>query len=214
MKSVKFLQFAPESSKDKSDSSWAYSTMESSPFSTSNQNQDAEMKYDSFLTVLEERMRREESILSTSPHKQVVNAIRYAKAVNSSLDSNLEKTKDLLHREFEQEIRRILDVQQAACREFPALKQNAHSLLTGVTNRQFRRRLSEALASRRRTEEFRRTRTRLSLPTLSPVEPSSRLDNVYVPLSRSKKDSEIIYLPPIWRKEKRFIKNTYLDVRR
>ena len=198
MKSVKFLQFASESSKDKSGTSWAYSTVESSPFSTSNQNQDAEMKYDSFLTVLEERMRREESILSTSPHKQVVNAIRYAKAVNSSLDSNLEKTKDLLHREFEQEIRRILDVQQAACREFPALNwQNARSLLTGVTNKQFRRRLSEALASRRRTEEFRRTRSRLSLPTLSPVEPSSRLDNVYVPLSRSKKDSEIIYLPPI-----------------
>ena len=198
MKSVKFLHFSPESPKDKSETSWAYSTMESSLFSSSIQNQDAEMKYDSFLTVLEERMKREESILSTSPHRQVVNAIRYAKAVNSSLDSNLEKTKDLLHREFEQEIRRILDVQQAACREFPgALKQSTRSLLTGVTNRQFRRRLSEALASRRRTEEFRRTRTRLSLPSLSPVEPSSRLDNVYVPLSRSKKDSEIIYLPPI-----------------
>lgn len=171
--------------------------MESNSFSRAIQNEDAEMKYDSLLTVLEERMKREESILSTSPHKQVVNAIRYAKAVNSSLDSNLEKTKDMLHREFEQEIRRILDVQQAACRDLPGLKQDAHSLLTGVTNRQFRRRLSEALASRRRTEEFRRTRTRLSLPSLSPVEPSSRQDNVYVPLSRSKKDSEIIYLPPI-----------------
>ena len=197
MKGVKFLQFATESPKDKSDSSWVYSTMESNSFSSSIQNQDAERKYDSLLTVLEERMKREESILSTSPHKQVANAIRYAKAVNSSLDSNLEKTKDVLHREFEQEIRRILDVQQAACREFPALMQDARSLLTGVTNRQFRRRLSEALASRRRTEEFRRTRTRLSLPSLSPVEPTSRQDNVYVPLSRSKKDSEIIYLPPI-----------------
>lgn len=197
MKGVKFLQFAQDSSKDKSDSSWAYSTMESNSLSRAIQNEDAEMKYDSLLTVLEERMKREESILSTSPHKQVVNAIRYAKAVNSSLDSNLEKTKDMLHREFEQEIRRILDVQQAACRDFPGLKQDARSLLTGATNRQFRRRLSEALASRRRTEEFRRTRTRLSLPSLSPVEPSSRQDNVYVPLSRSKKDSEIIYLPPI-----------------
>lgn len=197
MKGVKFLQFAQDSSKDKSDSSWAYSTMESNSLSRAIQNEDAEMKYDSLLTVLEERMKREESILSTSPHKQIVNAIRYAKAVNSSLDSNLEKTKDMLHREFEQEIRRILDVQQAACRDFPGLKQDARSLLTGATNRQFRRRLSEALASRRRTEEFRRTRTRLSLPSLSPVEPSSRQDNVYVPLSRSKKDSEIIYLPPI-----------------
>lgn len=190
---MKGVQFVPESPKDKSDSSWAYSTTES----ISIQNQDAEIKYASFLTVLEERMKREASILSTSPHKQVVSAIRYAKAVNSSLESNLEKTKDVLHREFEQEIRRILDVQQAACKEFPALKQDARSLLTGVTNRQFRRRLSETLASRRRTEEFRRTRTRLSLPSLSPVEPSSRQDNVYVPLSRSKKDSEIIYLPPI-----------------
>lgn len=171
--------------------------MESNSLSRAIQNEDAEMKYDSLLTVLEERMKREESILSTSPHKQIVNAIRYAKAVNSSLDSNLEKTKDMLHREFEQEIRRILDVQQAACRDFPGLKQDARSLLTGATNKQFRRRLSEALASRRRTEEFRRTRTRLSLPSLSPVEPSSRQDNVYVPLSRSKKDSEIIYLPPI-----------------
>lgn len=197
MKGVKFLQFSPESTEDKSDLPCAYSTMESNSLALTLQNQDAEMKHDSLLAVLEERMKREESILSTSPHKKVVNAIRYAKAVNSSLDSSLEKTKDMLHREFEQEIRRILDVQQEACKEFPALEQNARSLLTGVTNRQFRRRLSEALASRRRTEEFRRTRTRLSLPSLSPVEPSSRQDNVYVPISRSKKDSEIVYLPPI-----------------
>ncbi|KAL9955334.1 hypothetical protein ACROYT_G036642 [Oculina patagonica] len=197
MKGVKFLQFSPESTKDKSDSQCADSTMESNSLAITLQNQDAEMKYDSLLAVLEERMKREESILSTSPHKKVVNAIRYAKAINSSLDSSLEKTKDMLHREFEQEIRRILDVQQETYKEFPALEQNARSLLTGVTNRQFRRRLSEALASRRRTEEFRRTRTRLSLPSLSPVEPSSRQDNVYVPISRSKKDSEIVYLPPI-----------------
>lgn len=197
MKGVKFLHFTSESTKDKSDQPCAYSTMDSNPLSLAIQNQDAEMKYDCLLAVLEERMKREQSILSTSPHKKVVNAIRYAKAINSSLDSSLEKTKDMLHREFEQEIRRILDVQQEACKEFPALEHNAHSSLTGVTNRQFRRRLSEALASRKRTEEFRRTRTRLSLPSVSPVEPSSRQDNVYVPVSRSKKDSEIVYLPPI-----------------
>jgi len=146
---------------------------------------------------MEERMKREECILSTSPHKKVVNAIRYAKAINSSLDSSLEKTMDMLHREFEQEFRRILDVQRTACQEYPALKSFARSVFSGVTNKQFRRRLSEALASKRRSEEFKRTRTRLSLPSLSPVEPSSRQDNVYVPISRSKKDSEIVYLPPI-----------------
>ena len=198
MKGVKFLQFSAESTKDKSDSLCACSaTMESNLLSFAPQNQDAEMKYDSLLDVMDERMKREESILSTSPHKKIVNAIRYAKAINSSLDSNLEKTKDMLHREFEQEIRRILDVQQAACREFPELERNARSVFTGVTNKQFRRRLSEALASRKRSEEFKRTRTRLSLPSLSPVEPATRQDNVYVPLSRSKKDSEIVYLPPI-----------------
>lgn len=197
MKSVKFIQFDPESTKDKSNSLCANSTLESNSLSCAPQNQHGELKYDSLLDVMEERMKREESILSTSPHKKIVNAVRYAKAVNCSLDSSLEKTKDLLHREFEREIRRILDVQQAAYKELPTGDRTARSVFTGVTNKQFRRRLSEVLASRRRSEEFKRTRTRLSLPSLSPVEPSSRQDNVYVPISRSKKDSEIIYLPPI-----------------
>lgn len=103
----------------------------------------------------------------------------------------------MLHREFEREIRRIFDVQQAAYQELPAVERTTRSNLMGVTTKQFRRRLREVLASRRRSEEFKRTRTRFSLPSLTPVEPSSRQDNVYVPLSRSKKDSEVIYLPPI-----------------
>ena len=196
MKGVKFLQFSPicptrvqdESTKEK---------IKSTSHSFAPQNQDITMKYEALFELMEERMKREECILSTSPHKKIVNAIRYAKAINSSLDSNLEKTLELLHREFEQEFRRILDVQHTACKEFPALERYSRSVFSGATNKQFRRRLSEALASKRRHDEFKRTRTRLSLPSLSPVEPSSREDNVYVPLSRSKKDSEVVYLPPI-----------------
>ena len=197
MKGVKFPQFAStcatriqvESAKDAETKSPLH------PFAF--HNRDMITKYESLFEIMEERMKREECILSTSPHKKVVNAIRYAKAINSSLDSSLEKTMDMLHREFEQEFRRILDVQRTACHEYPALKSFARSVFSGVTNKQFRRRLSEALASKRRSEEFKRTRTRLSLPSLSPVEPSSRQDNVYVPISRSKNDSEIVYLPPI-----------------
>ena len=162
------------------------------------QNQDTTMGHDDLFQIMEERMKREECILSTSPHKKVINAIRYAKAINSSLNSSLEKTLGLIHREFEEEFRRIVEVQQTACREFPELERYFRSTFSGVTNKQFRRRLIEALASKRRTEEFKRTRARLSLPSLSPVEPISHEDNVYVPLSRSKKDSEIVYLPPIW----------------
>lgn len=196
MKGVKLLQFAPISPTQIQDESERGETKSPlRPFVV--QNQDLTMKYESLCEVMEERMKREECILSTSPHKKVVNAIRYAKAVNSSLDSNLEKTMDMLYREFEQEFRRILDVQRTACKEYPSLERYARSVLSGVTNKQFRRRLSEALASKRRNEEFKRTRTRLSLPSLSTVEPLSRQDNVYVPLSRSKKDSEIVYLPPI-----------------
>ena len=196
MKGVKFPQFAStcatriqdESAKDETKSPLH-------PFAL--HNQDMITKYESLFEIMEERMKREECILSTSPHKKVVHAIRYAKAINSSLDSSLEKTMDMLNREFEQEFRRILDVQRTACQGHPVLESCARSVFSGVTNKQFRRRLSEALASKRRSEEFKRTRTRLSLPSLSPVEPSSRQDNVYVPFSRSKKDSEIVYLPPI-----------------
>ena len=194
MKNVKFLQCAStdptgiqdECTKDES---------KSPLHALAPENQDITSKYESLFEIMEERMKREEYILSTSPHKKVVNAIRYAKAMNSSLDSCLEKTMDILHREFEQEFRRILDVQRSACQEYPALARSAHAVMSGVTNKQFRRRLSEALESKRRLEEFKRTRARLSLPSLSPVEASSR--HFYVPLSRSKKDSEIVYLPPI-----------------
>jgi len=196
MKGVKFPQFASTCAARIQDESAMDETKSPlHPFAL--HNQDMITKYESLFEIMEERMKREECILSTSPHKKVVNAIRYAKAINSSLDSSLEKTMDMLHREFEQEFRRILDVQRTACQEYPALKSFARSVFSGVTNKQFRRRLSEALASKRRSEEFKRTRTRLSLPSLSPVEPSSRQDNVYVPISRSKKDSEIVYLPPI-----------------
>ena len=196
MKGVKFFQCAPtdptgiqdECSKNES----------TSPLQAlAPQNQDITSKHESLFEIMEERMKREEYILSTSPHKKVVNAIRYAKAMNSSLDSCLEKTMDVLHREFEQEFRRIIDVQRSACQEYPALARSARSVMSGVTNKQFRRQLSETLETKRRLEEFKRTRTRLSLPSLSPVEPSSRQENFYVPISSSKKDSEIVYLPPI-----------------
>ena len=145
--------------------------------------------------VMEERMKREETILSTSPHKKIVNAIRYAKAINSSLDSNLEKTLSLLHREFEQEFRRILDVQQEAFKEFPVLFRSYFSVFSGITNKQFQRRLSEALEKRKRYEDFRRTRTKLSLPTVSSA--ASRENSSKEILSQWKTDSDIVYLPPI-----------------
>lgn len=196
MKGVKFPQFASTcASRIQNESAKGETKSPLHPFAL--HNQDMITKYESLFEIMEERMKREECILSTSPHKKVVNAIRYAKAINSSLDSSLEKTMDMLHREFEQEFRRILDVQRTACQEYPALESCARSVFSGVTNKQFRRRLSEALASKRRSEEFKRARTRLSLPSLSPVEPSGRQDYVYVPISRSKKDSEIVYLPPI-----------------
>ena len=197
MKSVKFPQFAPIGSGQVQDDS-KLDEIKASSHSFALQNPDITMDHDDLFQIMEERMKREECILSTSPHKKVVNAIRYAKAINSSLNSSLEKTLGLLHREFEKEFRRIVEVQQTACREFPELERYFRSSFSGVTNKQFRRRLGEALASKRRGEEFKRTRTRLSLPSLSPVEPISHEDNVYVPLSRSKKDSEIVYLPPIW----------------
>ena len=80
------------------------------------------LKYSSLMDIMEERMKREECILSTSPHKKVVNAIRYAKAVNSTLESSLEKTLDMLHREFKQEFLRIVDVERKVCEEFSATK--------------------------------------------------------------------------------------------
>ena len=197
MKSVKFPQFAPIGSMQVQDDS-KLDEIKGNSHSFALQNHDITVDHDDLFQIMEERMKREECILSTSPHKKVVNAIRYAKAINSSLNSSLEKTLGLLHREFEKEFRRIVDVQQTALGEFPERERYFRSTFSGVTNKQFRRRLSEALSSKRRTEEFKRTRTRLSLPSLSPVEPISHEDNVYVPLSRSKKDSEIVYLPPIW----------------
>lgn len=196
MKGVRFLQFAPIRPTRLQDECKT-DEFESPLHWLAPQNQGKTMEYEVLSEVMEERMKREECILSTSPHKKVVNAIRYAKAMNSSLESSLEKTLYMLHREFEQEFRRLLDVQRTACQEYPALQRYAHLVSSGVTNKQIRRRLSEALARKQRLEEFKRTRARLSLPTLTPAEPSSRQDNVYVPISRSKKDSEVVYLPPI-----------------
>lgn len=156
------------------------------------------LKYSSLMDIMEERMKREECILSTSPHKKVVNAIRYAKAVNSTLESNLEKTLDMLHREFEQEFLRIVDVERKVCEEYPTLGRYAQTVLTGATNRQFQRRLSKMMATRKRTEEFEQTRVRFSLPRLSSDETSRRKKLFFFSHPHpTKKHSDIVYLPPI-----------------
>lgn len=156
------------------------------------------LKYSSLMDIMEERMKREECILSTSPHKKVVNAIRYAKAVNSTLESRLRKTLGMLHREFEQEFLRIVDVERTVCEEYPTLGRYAKTVLTGTTNRQFRRRLSEMMATSKRTEEFERTRVRFSLPSLSSDETSRRKNHSFFSdPNLAKKQSDIVYLPPI-----------------
>lgn len=191
-----FTQISPAGSRDEGFTD--ESEPVSSPFALQNE-EPRRFECSSLLEVMDERMKREENILSTSPHKKVVNAIRYAKAVNSTLESSLEKTLHMLHREFEQEFLRIVDVQRSVYEEYPSFRRCARSLLSGVTNRQFRRLLSETLANKERTEEFNRTRIRLSLPSLSSVGSASpQAENFYLPRPRrAKKDGDIVYLPPI-----------------
>lgn len=158
-------------------------------------------RFEDFLKVMDERMKREELILSTSPCKKVVNAIRYARAVNSTLDSNLEKSVSLLGQDFEQEIRRIVDIQREALQENPQTFRKYSSSLRGFTRKQFRRRLKETLESQQRTEELRRTKTRFSLPELSSEHSSNsrltRRSHNFLWFLNTSKQSETIYLPPI-----------------
>lgn len=154
--------------------------------------------------IMEERIRREESILSSSPHKTVVNAIKYAKAMNIVLDMGLEKKLNLLFCKFEQEYRRIVDVQNDILSEYPGIYQSTQICLT---RKRFRRHLNDTLELRQRQEELQRTKTYLSLPaegrSLSRTnvrgnKPSTRgMTSHPLLLSPWKHDSSIVYLPPI-----------------
>ena len=126
--------------------------------------QDEMVKQEIRLVIMDERMRREECILATSPHKVVANAVRYARAMNYSLNSLLEKRLKLLHQEFEQEFRRIVDVQQAAYKDNPNYYRQSLNT-AGYTRKQFKRNLSEVLTTKRRENELRQAKTQLSLPT-------------------------------------------------
>lgn len=118
------------------------------------------------LAIMDERMRREESILATSPHKTVANAVRYARAMNYTLSSTLDKKLKLLHQEFEQEFRRIVEVQQEAYRDGPGFQRKSFEV-RGYTRKQFRYKLGEILAMKSREDELRRAKTQLSLPSMS-----------------------------------------------
>lgn len=200
MKGTKFRQF-PQGGLASIRDEWWSEGFECESFSDSFGPRNKErlaLKYSSLMDIMEERMKREECILSTSPHKKVVNAIRYAKAVNSTLESSLEKTLDMLHREFEQEFHRIVDAERKVCEEYPTLGRYAQTVLTGATNRQFQRRLIKMMATRKRKEEFERTRVRFSLPSLSSDETSRRKMHCFFTYPHpTKKHSDIVYLPPI-----------------
>lgn len=200
MKGTKFRQF-PQGGLASIRDEWWSEGFECESFSDSFGLRNKErlaLKYSSLMDIMEERMKREECILSTSPHKKVVNAIRYAKAVNSTLESSLEKTLDMLHREFEQEFHRIVDAERKVCEEYPTLGRYAQTVLTGATNRQFQRRLIKMMATRKGKEEFERTRVRFSLPSLSSDETSRRKMHCFFTYPHpTKKHSDIVYLPPI-----------------
>lgn len=200
MKGTKFRQF-PQGGLASIRDEWWSEGFECESFSDSFGLRNKErlaLKYSSLMDIMEERMKREECILSTSPHKKVVNAIRYAKAVNSTLESSLEKTLDMLHREFEQEFHRIVDAERKVCEEYPTLGRYAQTVLTEATNRQFQRRLIKMMATRKRKEEFERTRVRFSLPSLSSDETSRRKKHCFFTYPHpTKKHIDIVYLPPI-----------------
>lgn len=160
-----------------------------------------EARFEVLLDVMEERMKREESILSTSPHKAIVNAIQYARVINSTLNSNLEKSVFLLRQNLEHEIRRIVDIQREALLENPQRLGTRRTFLRGYTRKQFRQHLWEALESKQRNEKLRRTKRQLCLPKLSPNSSSASCQDVDSPtpfsLTYWKHDSEAVYLPPI-----------------
>ncbi|XP_031548719.1 uncharacterized protein LOC116286369 [Actinia tenebrosa] len=118
------------------------------------------------LAIMDERMHREESILATSPHKSVANAVRYARAMNCTLSSTLDKKLKLLHQEFEREFRRIVEVQQEAYEDGPSFQKKSFDV-RGYTRKQFRYKLNEILTMKRREDELRRAKTQLSLPSMS-----------------------------------------------
>lgn len=124
--------------------------------------EDEMVKHEIRLKIMDERMRREECILATSPHKVVANAVKYARAMNYTLNSLLEKRLKLLQDEFEHEFRRIIDVQQEA---FKATHRTGQQ--SGYTRKQFKRKLSGVLTTKRREDELRRAKTQLSLPSMS-----------------------------------------------
>lgn len=181
--------------------------------------EDEMVKHELRLAIMDERMKREECILATSPHRVVANAVRYARAMNYSLSSRLEKRIKLLHDEFEQEYRRITDVQQEAYKD-----SSHYPPRVGYTRKQFRSHLGEVLTNKRRDDELRRAKTQLSLPSMSsarlsgqPTPPSkSRITkiawqsttkddgmdaganaNPYMTISSWKHDGDAVYLPPI-----------------
>ena len=158
--------------------------------------------FETLQEVMEARFSREQSILSSSPHKRVVNAVRYARAVNMTLAMGLEKNLNILYSEFEQEFRRIIEVQNDIIKEYP----NSFQLKErGFTRRQFRHHVNETLELKRRAEDLERMKTFLSLPARSvsletdPRRSGTGMRAVTVQSAPSpwKHDVNIVYLPPI-----------------
>ena len=154
--------------------------------------------------ILEEQMNREKTILASSPHKPVVQAVRYAKTMNMTLAMDLEKSLDNLFCKFEQEYRRIVEIQNDILSEYPGIF--LETKLFGQTRKQFRRHLNNPLELKQRQEELHRTKMYLLLPgEKGSTEYNSRRSrrDTEVPMPHSvalspwKHDTNVVYLPPI-----------------